>query len=71
MIYYNIDFLEYDFIETNIVKLTFTNLGTPIILLHIYRSTSTDINIFKNALSKMIRENKKKLLYCSYRRYEH
>jgi len=30
---YNVDFFEYYFVETNIVKLSFTNLGMPTILL--------------------------------------
>lgn len=52
---YNVDFFEYDFIETNIVKLTFTNVGVPIILLCLYRSPSTDINIFNNTVIKLIK----------------
>jgi len=47
---YSVDFFEYDFVETNIVKLTLTNLGTPIILLCIYRSPSTDINVFNDTV---------------------
>lgn len=52
---YGVDFFEYDFIETNIVKLTFTNVGIPIILLCLYRSLSTDINIFNNSVGKLIK----------------
>jgi len=55
---YSVNFFEYDFPETNIVKLTFTNSGIPIILLYIYRSPSTDINVFNNTVNKVITENK-------------
>jgi len=55
---YSVDFFEYDFVETNIVKLTLTNLGTPIILLCIYRSPSADTNVFNDTVNKVIIENK-------------
>lgn len=58
---YSVDFFEYDFVETNIVKLNITNLGTPIILLCIFRSPSTDINVFNDTVIKVITENKKKV----------
>jgi len=54
---YIVDFFEYDFVETNIVKLTLTNLDTPIILICIYRSSSTDINVFNGTVNKVIIEN--------------
>lgn len=60
---YNIDFFEYDFVETNIVKIHLNNLGVPIILLCIYRSPSTDINVFNNTVNKVIKENKIKDYY--------
>jgi len=60
---YSVDFFEYDFAETNIVKITLTNLSTPVILLYIYMSPSTDINVFNDTVNKVIIENKNNVYY--------
>jgi hypothetical protein len=57
---FNVNFFEYDCIETNILKLSLVNLSTPINMLCIYRSPSSDERIFLKTLSKVIDETNNK-----------
>jgi len=57
---FNVDFFEFDYVETNIVKISLMNLCLPINILCIYRSPSTDIRSFMEILSKVINEYKYK-----------
>lgn len=57
---FNVNFFEYDFIDTNILKLSLVNLSTPINVLCIYRSPSTDESTFLKTLSKVINEKNNK-----------
>jgi hypothetical protein len=57
---FNVELYEYDFVETNFVKLTLINLCIPINILCVYRSFSTDISNFISILRKVLNEYKYK-----------
>jgi len=56
----NVEFYEYDFVETNFVKLTLMNLCIPIHILFVYRSPSTEISNFISILRKVLDDYKYK-----------
>lgn len=54
----DLEFFDYDFVETNIVKLLLKNLLKPIDIISVHRSPSPDISNFVITLSKVLEELK-------------
>jgi len=51
--YLSVEFFEYDFVDSNIVKLYISNIKVPINLICVYRSPGTDSDNFINSLGKV------------------
>lgn len=56
--YLNVEFVEYNFVDFNIVKLYISNTDVPINLLCVYRSPLTDNDIFIETIKELINEIK-------------
>ena len=52
--YLSVEFFEYDFVDSNIVKLYISNIKVPINLICVYRPLGTDSDNFINSLGKVI-----------------
>lgn len=55
--YLSLEFFEYNFVDSNVVKLNFPNTVVPINILCVYRSPNTDNYVFIKTLSDLIKEN--------------